>query len=257
MNPTRACLAVASLLMILGAGCNGPNGAGDMNNGQMTQQDLDSGRRVVESAVEAIGGAEKWRSVRPLRAKALVTVYDAQGAAYVSLQDHVIDLNAGRIDASGQAAADQGWALTVREDGSGQFVQGESALRPEHRRLLLDSLSLLAHRLRGPVNLTRGPGTPVSAETVSLRGRRLIRVGVANDPQGTQAYYFDPDSRLLHMVTAGGDAVGEDGTVALYDYELLVSRGIGFPKRVRIVRIGDFSLVGQQPVVDVEYQRVE
>ena len=69
------------------------------------------------------------------------------------------------------------------------------------------------------------------------------------------AYYFNAETSLLRFATAGGDQPGGDGTVTVYSYRV-ASNGMAFPAKISVMRIGQHVLIGDRPVLEVEYRQV-
>jgi len=232
------------------AGCNGLGSARDPYGSYK----LGPARNTIAAAIDAIGGVDAWKHVTTVHASALVTAYDEKGTAHVDRQQHVIDLRGGKIAALGVAARGT-WTADVRDDGTGSVSASGFAMDGESERRIIGSLSRLAHHVRGPLNFLYGRERGRAPEQVKIGGNELVRVGVDGDNRRAIAYYFDPRSGMLRMMTSGADSPGKDGTVTLYTYEMLPD-GIGLPTRIRVVRIGRHVLVGEQPVMEVEYSNV-
>jgi hypothetical protein len=119
----------------------------------------------------------------------------------------------------------------------------------------ISALRIILHRLRGPLNLYWRGEQAVAAQPLRLEGMDLVRVPVRNSRAGVAAYYFDARTHLLKLATAGADAPGGEGTVTVYTYRRLPG-GLAFPSRLAVYRIGRNVLVGDQPVLEVDYQSV-
>jgi len=215
---------------------------------------LGPARNTIAAAVDAIGGVDAWKHVTTIHASAMVTVYDEHGTAHVDRQQHAIDLRGGKIASRGVAARGT-WTADVRDDGTGSVSASGFAMDDESERRIIGSLSPLAHHVRGPLNFLYGRERGRAAEQVKIGENELVRVGVDGDNRRAIAYYFDPLSGMLRMMTSDADSPGKDGTVTLYTYEMLPD-GIGLPTRIRVVRIGRHVLLGEQPVMEVEYSNV-
>ena len=61
---------------------------------------------------------------------------------------------------------------------------------------------------------------------------------------------------MLKLVTAHADAPGKDGTVTLYTYRMNPN-GMAFPAHLAVMKIGRHVLVGERPVLEVDFHRVE
>jgi len=243
------CIVIAGLLgTILAAGC--VPGGGDPS----ATYDQRTGRRAAVAAVGAIGGLEAWRNVSTVGATALVTLYDKSGAAHVDRQEHKIHLAAGTIIARGMTGSGS-WRAKVHEDGRGEVTLSGAKMDAAARKRLISALSRLIHRVRGPMNLLAGRERARTASQVNVGGQALIRVGVGGDNRRAIAYYFSLDDHLLRMVTEGADSAGKNGTVTQYTYKPVADK-LAFPVRIRVVRIGRHLLVGNRPVMEVDFSDV-
>jgi hypothetical protein len=243
----------AGLVVACGAlccGCLQPHGLPSGSAG--SEQEA---RQVVSAGLDAIGGLAAWRRADTVRATAVVTLYDKTQAAYVSRQRHRIDLDGRRIRAWGETARGR-WRAEAGADGHGTFHAGDSEMDPAVQQGIVDALALLAHRVRGPLNLLDGPNRPAVVAPVRIAGQSLRRVAVAPDGGEVAAYYFgaDPNDRALRLVTAGADRPGRDGTVTLYTYRDV--GGLSFSSRIQVVRLGRHVLIGTERVLDVAYTDV-
>ena len=218
-----------------------------------TEKAMGQAKLVVGPCLEAMGGLARWSNVGPIHATAIVTIYDEAGRATVNKQTQTFDLPAGTLTAS--AELPQGdWTATVSQHGPPSF-HSSVAMGPEQRQRLLDALATILHRVQGPLNLAKAelPGQP---QRVRLGPMDLIRVGVQDGRDGdAAAYYFDARTHLLKLVTSGADAPGQDGTVTLYTYRMSPS-GMAFPSRLAVMKIGNHVLIGNKPVLEVEFPQV-
>jgi hypothetical protein len=142
----------------------------------------------------------------------------------------------------------------VSSDGERAFESTGAPVAEHVRRLHLDALDILLHRLHGPLNLLGGGERIQSVRPRSIENKTYTRVGLMGRSD-VVAYYFDPDSRLLRYVTAGTDEPGSGGTITLYEYRRL-SNGLVFPVRIRVMQTGEYVLIGQRPILEVEYLEV-
>ncbi len=212
--------------------------------------------KVVGPCIEAMGGLKRWSRVGPIHATAVVTLYDDAGRAMINEHRHVFDLPAGTLTASADLPAGR-WTATVSQHAPTRFQSG-AAMSGEARSRLVKALETTLHRVQGPLNFcgdgaeAEQPGAP---ERVRLASMDLVRVPVRSGRTGVVAYYFDARTYLLRLATAGGDAPGEEGTVTLYTYRMSPN-GMAFPARLAVMKIGRHVLVGDKPVLEVDYHRV-
>jgi hypothetical protein len=210
----------------------------------------------VGSSVDALGGAGKLLNAGPIHADAVVTFYDDDGTAYVNEHHQVYNLRAGTLRAHAELP-DGPWTARIAAGGAGS-LDARVAMSPQRRGLLLSALRTCQHRVRGPLNLFNVCATGETAgkpRRVHLPGMELFRVGVSGGDEATRAYYFDAQTYLLRLVTVGADTPGADGTVTLYTYRVSGS-GEAFPSRLAVMKIGKHVLVGDTPVLEVDFQRV-
>ncbi len=215
---------------------------------------LGAAEPVVKRCVNMMGGLERWESVKPIHAKALVRMYDSAGEATVNEQQQVIDLEDGEIEATATVPNGR-WTAEVTAAGKGKFEAEGFQPDEQLERQVLASLGMLVKRLRGPLNLLGHGQRPAGAEHLHVNGEDLIRVPVAANPDGVAAYYFDAYTSVLRLVAAGTDRPGGEGTVTVYTYRM-APNGMAFPSRISIMKIGRHVLIGDEPVLEVDYEQV-
>ncbi len=214
---------------------------------------LGSARDIIALSTESIGGIETWRKVHQVRAETLLTVYDEAGQAYVNRQVHLIDINGGKITAEAQTARGH-WR--ARYHRSGRFsLRGAEALDQITAAQLRKILGIILHRVAGPLNLLGRTERPRNPENLWRNSKDLVRVVVTGDNTHAIAYYFDANTGLLQMLTSGTDTPGHEGTVSLYEYQMLPN-GVVFPKKIRIVRTGEHILVSNRLLMEMEFSDV-
>jgi len=212
---------------------------------------LGPARDVVAASLEAMGGLAALQEAQPIRAKAIVTVFANGSDAYVGLQDQVIDLGAGRLEAS--AASPQGiWRgyASVGGEGSGSAVLADRELSSR----LADSLVTLIGAVRGPLNLLDPQTKVFDAAEVRVEGQDLIRVGVTGDQTGAEAYYFDATTSVLRYI-ALGPIEGGGAKVAVLRYRMHPN-GLAFVDSLRVMRRGTYTLVGAGLLMEADYKEV-
>jgi len=215
---------------------------------------LGPAKPVVSKCVEAIGGLRRWQSMKPIAAVALVTMYDSDGKALVNEQQQVIDVLGNSIRAVARMPKGT-WSARVSGNGSAAFEATGPGVPAETSARLIEALRLTLHRVRGAFNLLGQGERAIGAEPARVAGDDLVRVPVEGGSAEARAYYFDPGSRMLKYMTAGADAPGGEGTVTTYTYQLMPN-GAAFPEKISVVRIGDHVLIGDQPVLEVQYSQV-
>lgn len=210
------------------------------------------GAPTLRAAFESMGGLDAWQSADDVRARAVVTVYGNGADAYVTHTEQLIDLPGGTMRASADAPAGE-WRATARVDGK---VRTSGTLGNErHDERLAEAMVMLIRRLRGPMNLLAPGVQTAAAERVSVGGQKCLRVAVSGDPIGADAYYFDATTHVLRYITVPASE-GESPSVTVLTYAIQPN-GMAFCRHVSVVRPGEFTLVGDEPVLEVDYTEVE
>ncbi len=210
---------------------------------------------AVMRSLDASGGMGLWSNVRKIDGQAVLTVHAEGPGAYVTNIRFRADLPRGTIQA--EAYGGQGlWTATVDRFGRGDFRQTDDGVIPVDPNRITGALGALVYRLYGPMNLVSGIDQPGGSELARVDGRSLVRVGVTNSPLDIKAYYFSQSSDLLQLVTEGGDARGEWGSVTLYENYQKLPCGRTWPMTVRAVDIGQYVLLSDKPLWEIELTRV-
>lgn len=211
--------------------------------------------KVVATSMDVIGGLARWKDVGRVHATAVVTIYDDAGKGTVNEQRQVIDIHRNVIHASAMMPQGQ-WNATVPATGKAPLKTSGSALTKAERDRLIRSLRIILHRVQGPLNLSMHNEKPGKPASVVIGGKKFIRLAVTGGNSDIKAYYFDPQTYVLEMVTAGADKPGGKGTVTLYSWKLLPN-GLAFPERISVMKIGSEVLIGNTPVLEVNYLNVQ
>jgi len=209
---------------------------------------------AVGPSIDALGGGDRLLSAS-MRADAVVTIHDAAGTAFVNKHEQVYDLGAGTLQAQAELP-DGGWSAGAT--GAGATFGTTGALAGARQQPMLDALRVLRHRVRGPLNLTNSGGTGERGgkpQRVHLPGMKVFRVPVTGGSDDVKAYYFDAETYLLRLVTAGGDGPGQKGTVTVYSYGIAPS-GKAFPNRLVVKKIGRHVIIGDEPLLEVDFRNV-
>lgn len=209
------------------------------------------GGPVVMDSLQAIGGAEPYLEKR-IETRAIIVTYE-NGRPHVGSAEMEIHLAARHLVATGPAGKGR-WRATVT--GSTCRVSTRDLPSQEAQRTALcEALLTVLERFGGPVNFINGQALSIGLSQASIEGVQLQRVSVAPNPQNVQAYYFDSQG-LLRYVTTGSDLPGGDGTVAIYEWQVLPD-GRRAPRSIRVTNIGDFVLIGKQTILEVEFTSVQ
>ena len=234
------CLAVVSILV----GCGGSM-AVLAQGGDDAQASA-----LVDKSLDAIGGQAAWSKVDSIDCWALVTSYDETNLAELSRRkltiypgprkiSTVIDTNEGPV------------RITADESGIMRSMFFRDKLEPDVADRLGRELAMILYHVLGPLNLTDSTEVPGGVSNAQIAGQDVIRLSVDGGSGGGAAYYFQGQTGYLRFVTFGADEKGSQGTAAIYDY-MKLNEGLSVPRRIRIVKIGRTSIIGDQPVLDVE-----
>jgi hypothetical protein len=247
MIKTAALLSLASVAFTIG--CAQPQGVSG------------AGSPLARQAIAAVGGAN-WQQVKSISATAIVTRYDAAGAAFLTQEQLLIDVNGGMIFA--QAVLPEGnWQAGVPLCGQGQLQRSGPAGTADDNQRIISDLRMMLVRVRGPLLFADG----ASAGGPSMRrlgGQDLLRLPISAQPLAgwtnrdrLQAMYLDGRTCLPRFLTSGGDEPGQPGTVTEYPGGAFRPvGGVAVPCRFDVYRIGEHALVGDQPVLKVELRNV-
>jgi len=226
--------------------------AGCQPSDPYARYDLEDARDIVAASMDSIGGLDAWREVDYVDCNAVVRVYDEKGQPYVNRQRQRIDIDEAEISATATTPRGR-WSATIDADGEGD-VSG--AVDPGRWRLIRPALATLAHRVRGPLNLLRGDERADGADTMTVGGYEVVRVGVSGDSSNAVAYYFDVHNGTLRFVTSGADGPGREGTVTLYTWGIL-ENGMAFPRSITVVKIGQNVLIGPETLIEADFADIE
>jgi len=216
---------------------------------------LGPARNAVAGSIDAMGGLDRWRTVGQIEATAIVSIYDDFGKATINEQNQIIDLKKDVIRSSARTA-DGSWTASVGGEEDSKFKSNGFTASSERKKATIESLRTILHRVRGPMNICVSGEKPTAAERVRIDGQDLIRVPVTGGTGGIKAYYFDAQTSALMLVTARGDKAGEDGTVTVYSWRMFPN-GMAFPVQISVMKIGSNVLVGDKPVLKMDYLRVK
>lgn len=209
-------------------------------------------QEVVRGSIDAIGGCECWSRVEAVCTDAVVTTWDHCGAAITEYHRQIIEPQARRISACGDAPGGMWEASLDRCRGFTFKAKGFCADRAFVERIE-SVLTTELNRVLGPLHLLDSP-TVSSVESVDTLGSCMTRVRVCDSPSQAIGYYFDPVTSRLALVTSGADEPGKKGLVTTYRWQTLAN-GMAFPQQMQVAPIGSFALVGSQPRLEIEFCR--
>jgi hypothetical protein len=211
---------------------------------------LGPAKPVVLASIDAMGGMYALKRADEFSAQAVLTVYDNDGRPHSDSAHVEIEMAAGRVEARQSPGGN--WSAVATPDtcqAKGTFPT------PEDKDRFCTALKLLAHRAPGPINLLGRKERPAGASPITVEGRNLLRVPITGDNTHAIAYYFDDAAKTLSLVTSGADRPGREGTVTTYEYVKVGQ--VLLPSRISIYEIGQFTLIGRQPVADIQLSGFE
>lgn len=241
-------VAVTSMVCLVGvsilAGCGGSM-ASIMPGGDDSQA-----KALVDKSLDAIGSQAAWSKVGSIDCWAIVTSYDETGLATLTRLKLTIYPGPRKISTVIQTS-DGSVGVTADESGIIRSMFSRDKLDADLAQRLDRELAMILYHVLGPLNLIDGTEVPGSVSNVQVAGEDVIRLSVDGSSPGGAAYYFKGPEGILRFVTFGADEKGSQGTAAIYDY-INLPDGLSVPRRIRIVKIGQTSIIGDQPVLVVE-----
>ncbi len=216
------------------------------------RRNLAPAKDIVNLSIQHLDGKRPWSCIRQISAKGVFSLYDSSGTAHVKKHQYTIDLNGGKISA--RSASGQGpWEATVTLAGKCRFT-GDGQPPAAKQQAIGLALRTILHRLRGPLNLLR-PNSPVSApQPTRITGVDVLGVETLEDEELLQ-YYFDKTTGALQFLTARPKQPGQASTT-VYTYTRFVD-GLAFPKKLTIMKLGEYVQIGNQPLVKVEFSEIK
>jgi len=219
---------------------------------------------VTTVDAQSLGAVDWLRDVSTLEATALITTYDATGAAHVSASSLKVDVDAGKLRArcnipggwwKARISLD-GWSLTNPIGWDSLRTGGDARLTRAEREQIIRNLRLILHRLRGPINLLRGGGERIVDAAPTVAGARdLTRVLVTGRPLLVSAYFFERNAPRLRMIAQDGYEPGQPGTVTLYETRH-TTEGAVLPVGLDVRQLGLDTLTSQRRVLSVRLKDV-
>ncbi len=249
MKRSSVWMGVAAVLAGLAwtAGCEKP----------APDPDVQAARSALQRGQDASGTVQQWRRAVPVRSVVLVSFYEPDGAANIRRMEIRVNPLAGEMTAWGITPLGP-WQLSVRQKDDGTFDMLYEGPDDDASGWLPRAMAMLLHRIRGPLNVLRGPEQTVSVGPADVGGidEALTRVGVDASASAarTQAYYFDAKSNRLRLITTHADTPGQEGLVS--EIEFAESPDLPtLPRQIRIHRIGEFALIGPEKVLEATFSR--
>ena len=250
---TRRAWTVLALVCVMAVGC-GPT---QQPKGRMVdtaakpKAACSVSPSIAQRAIDAIGGEAAWRPVIRIAATALVTVYDADGTGHVTRQHQVIDLRSGMLTAEGVSPRGR-WSVMLDADGQARWLGADAIAQPQQRQLIERALRRIQLRSVATWRLWRAPEQLGAGAPARVEGLDLIRVEEIDPATDVNTYYVDGGTGLLRYVVAGP---GADATVTTFEYQP-VSGALLHPRVLRVVHVGEHTLVGPTPVLEATFTDV-
>ncbi|MFP4052263.1 MAG: hypothetical protein ACLFV7_00180 [Phycisphaerae bacterium] len=249
-QPVAIALALAACMVLVGCTqkcpCEGKPGAV-------------SGADAARTHLDVTGGAEAWQDIDTIDARATMSIYgrgeNGDMAPYVLNVRLSIRPWANRISAEG-VMGNGTWSTTVDDRGEGSFRSSGTLRDASTPGQIKTALGLLLHRVRGAGNIVYGDESATDMVDHRIDGIALDCVKVRWTPSKARSYCFSRDTDLLRFVVAGGQEAGDDGTVTRYDDYTKQANGMVFPMSIRVVEIGEYVLLGSEPVLETTFQTV-
>jgi hypothetical protein len=214
---------------------------------------LGPARPIVTASIANLGWSRPGSEIETARFTAIVTTYDEAGKSFTDRQTMVVDLAKVTITATG--GTPQG-TWTAHVDDRGQFdVQADTGVDTAAvAKRMTSTLRALLRRIRGPYCIL-GDERRRTVESVRVAGQDAVRVSLGTGSPQAVAYYFDSATAILKYVTTGADRPAAKGTVTDYQYQSLPN-GVLFPSRIKVAHLGQFVLIGEKPILEVEISEV-
>jgi len=214
---------------------------------------LGPAKPIVTASIANLGWSRAGTEIQSASFTAIVTTYDEAGKSFTDRQTMVVDLAKVTITATG--GTPQG-TWTAQVDDHGQFdVQADKAVDAAAvRKRMAPALRALLRRVRGPYNIL-GDERPRTVESVRVAGQDAVRVSLGTGTPEAVAYYFDASTAILKYVTTGADRPAAKGTITEYQYQSMPN-GVLFPSRIKVAHLGQFVLIGEKPILEVEISEV-
>jgi hypothetical protein len=215
---------------------------------------LGPAKPIVTASIANLGWSRAGLDIQTASFTAIVTTYDETGKSFTDRQTMVVDLAKVTITATG--GTPQG-AWTAQADDYGKFdLQADEGVDVAAvGKRMAPTMRVLLRRIRGPYNIVGDERRP-AVEPVRVAGQDVVRVSLgAGSPQAV-AYYFDASTAVLKYVTTGADRPAAKGTITDYLYQSLPN-GVLFPSRIKVAHLGQFVLIGEKPILEVEISQVK
>jgi hypothetical protein len=209
---------------------------------------------VVLRSIQTMGGLDRLTTHAYL-VSATVTQYSSFDPPTIWQVQMRIDPALRTITVHAPTGSGQ-WTAAIQNGTCSFEPQGRYQPTAQERKAICEMVQTVLHRVSGPLNFCVADEKDRGATQAVVDGQDVLRVGVTGGDANIRAYYFDPATTLLRFVTAVSDKPDQPGTVTIYKWQRLRG-GIMFPQSIRVVNIGQHTLVGLQNVLEVDFDRVQ
>jgi hypothetical protein len=241
----KRCVVLSILLTVgLAGGCARNCGCGDGPRASEAGE-------IVERSLNVTGGLDAWKEIDTLEGEMLLKVFGPDGSPYVTRVMYTMHFGAGRIDA--KAPTGEGmWTASVDAQGSGSFTTDGALGEGVSAEQIKQALGQVLHRLRGAGNIVWGREKPYALEEERIDGIAVRCVSVRWTQPHMRRYCFEENNGRLRFAISAADQAGEGGWVTVYKDYTKQANGMILPMHLRQVGIGEYVLLGDSPIWDVQ-----
>lgn len=209
---------------------------------------------TVNRSLQAMGGLDRLTTHAYL-VSATVTQYSPSDPPTIWQVQMRIDPALKTLKAHAPTGSGQ-WDAAIQGGLCSSDAQGANQPTALQRKAICEMVQTVLHRVSGPLNFDVADEQSRGTTGAVVDGEHVLRVGVTGGAANIRAYYFEPATGLLRFATAVSDAPGKPGTVTIYTWQK-VRGGVMFPQTIRVVDIGQHTLVGLKDVLQVDFDRVQ
>lgn len=207
---------------------------------------------IILASLTQMGGYEAWQKVTSVEADAIVKYYDAEGNAFVNPQHQTMDIGGCAIRATGPSGRGR-WDAAVSRSGRCTFAATEDDQQLQQRTCR--SLDLIRTRSGATMSLLRCHGPAHLVGTVLFGEESVVQVDTTDADGTAVSYYFLPRTGELRFLAVAARG-REPATVTTYSYAMTDS-GLTFLRTLKIVASGKNVAIGQQSILEVEFNQVK
>ena len=213
-------------------------------------------------AMEATGGVEAWRQIKPLQLDGIVSFYQPDGSYYLTEQHFNVYPWSNSIEISGtEPQGSFRWRLFNGQfsviQGNGIIANSSTAVDNQcFAEALLNALTVPARFLDKSVEFTK------EIDPVKIQGEWYYPIERRNEPN-IQAYlklseavfYQDWDSSLIDALWLTCQSDGSYVIVRSYEYQVIEAGGISVPSKIEIY-LSDSALRQQDRVAQIDFYSI-